>query len=101
MTPRNLAVNQVRRRKRPIPSVPPGPVGPDVTAPRYYCPGCGQVRPEGGIGERESDGAAVVMKHYIYRSGPWPKGDEFKAGEPLAKEICPGGEIDLVKDRAP
>jgi hypothetical protein len=110
VTPRNLAVNQVRRRKRPIPSVPPGsswpwpgepPCVPDVTDPRYYCPGCGMVRPEGGVGERESDGAAVVMKHYIYRSGPWPKGDEFKVGESLAKEICPGGPIDPVKDRAP
>ncbi|WP_143672294.1 hypothetical protein [Streptomyces sp. OK228] len=94
-----MAVNQVRRRKRPIPSVPPPLSEPDVTAPRYYCPGCGQVRPEGGVGERES--AAVVMRHYIYRSGPWPKGDEYKIGESLAKEICPGGVIDLVKDRAP
>lgn len=100
MTPRNTAV---RRRKRPIPSVPPDSprTGPDVTEPRWYYPECGMVRHEGAVGTRESDGASVVMKHYIYRAGPWPKGDEFKIGESLAKEICPGGPIDLIADRAP
>lgn len=47
------------------------------------------------------DDRTEVRKHYIYRAGPWPKGDEFKAGESLAKEICPGGTIDPIADRAP
>lgn len=100
MTPRSMATNQVRRRKRPIPSVPPTPPAPDVTQPRYYCPGCGQVRPKVATWVVEDD-RTEVRKHYVYRSGPWPKGDEYKAGEPLAKEICSGGEIDLIADRAP
>lgn len=104
MTPRNLAVNQVRRRRRPIPSVPPTPSVPDVTAPRWYCPGCGQVRPEQGVWEVEGDNSThhtAVRRHFVYVPGPWPKGMEHRIGESMGRTECPGGPIDPIKDRAP
>lgn len=97
-------VNQVRRRKERLPIAPPGLVPPDVTSPRFYCPDCGEVRPEDGLWEVEGDDGIYrpsVRRHVIYRAGPWPKGDAFRVGESMKPEMCPGGTIDLTKDRAP
>lgn len=100
MTPRSVAVNQVRRRRRTIPSVPPEPPRPEVAEPRYYCPACGMVRPRQGVWETE--GGAVIRLHYLYRPGPWSdRQNDYQSGESLSRGTCPGGEIDLVKDRAP
>ncbi|MEV5813470.1 hypothetical protein [Streptomyces mutabilis] len=43
----------------------------------------------------------VVLRHYRYLPGPWPEGARLPVGEPLDREECPGGAIDLVKDRVP
>ncbi len=82
------------RRRRPQPVAAPA-----CRDKRFYCPACGMVRPDLGV---EPDGDEyAIRKHYINRPGPWPKGTRLPIGEPLAKETCRGGAIDLVKDRAP
>lgn len=60
---------------------------------RYYCPGCGMVRAVKSWGVTQvltKVSPARVISHYRYVS------DSMQA-----KVLCPGGEIDLVKDRAP
>lgn len=64
---------------------------------RYYCPACGMVRAEKDIG-----GVSQV----ITRTSPARVIGHLKNGlgvgmVDMPRETCPGGEIDLVKDRAP
>ena len=60
---------------------------------RYYCPACGMVRAEkdiGGVSQVITKvSPARVIGHIMNGLGSGPK------------QTCPGGEIDLVKDRAP
>lgn len=60
---------------------------------RYYCPACGMVREERSIGGHHNVitkvSPARVVGHLMNGIGAGPN------------EMCPGGEIDLVKDRAP
>jgi hypothetical protein len=64
--------------------------------PRYYCPSCGMVRAERDSGTPQvvtKASPARVLGHEMNGLGLFLVG--------LAREHCPGGEIDLVKDRAP
>lgn len=65
----------------------------DSKKPRYYCPACGMVRAV------ESWGTTQVLT----KVSPARVIGHFKNGlmTGLPKELCPGGDIDLVKDRAP
>lgn len=55
--------------------------------PRWYCPSCGMVRAEESWGSQQVIGDRVIA-HY--------KNTDVKD-----KVLCPGGKIDVVRDRAP
>lgn len=55
--------------------------------PRYYCPGCGMVRKAEAPMERQVIGN-VVQKH-------------MRMTGTGRNKSCPGGKIDLIRDRAP
>jgi hypothetical protein len=63
----------------------------DSKKPRYYCPACGMVRAV------ESWGVTQVLT----KVSPARVIGHYRHTDVKAKELCPGGEIDLVKDRAP
>lgn len=64
---------------------------------RYYCPACGMVRAEkdiGGVSQVITRlSPARVIGHLMNGMGAETVG--------VGRETCPGGEIDIVKDRAP
>lgn len=63
----------------------------DAKRPRYYCPACGMVRLESSWG----------VKQVLTRVSPARVVAHERSTDGKNKIFCPGGDIDLVKDRAP
>lgn len=82
---------QTRRRALP-PQVPSQNI-------RVYCKSCGEV--QWGFGNHRGLYGNTVRYHWIWTVSDRPSRECRIPGEPLTEQLCPGGEVDLEKDRAP
>lgn len=80
------------RRRRPLPQEVPS------QNIRVYCATCGEV--QWGCGRDRNLYGTTVRTHTRWEPGG-EKAGALLPGEPLRPILCPGGEVDLIKDRAP
>lgn len=83
-------MSQTRRRKR-TPAVPEQKV-------RVYCPSCFEV--QSGYGYWRALYGSTVHPHYRQTAAA-RQSEAGDLGEPVTSVLCKGGDVDLVKDRAP
>ena len=84
-------MSEARRRKQPA------RIPPQFT--RVYCPLCGEV--QWGYGQNRKLYGATVQSHFVWVLADGRHRERYVSTEPLKVAYCAGGEIDLVKDRAP
>lgn len=81
-----------RRRRRPAPSIPEQKI-------RAYCPACHEV--QRAYGQWRALYGTHVRQHFREVVALDPRGGDQFAGEAVKRVRCPGGDVDLIKDRAP
>lgn len=92
------AMPQQRRRKRRIPVTPPGSAAAVPTwGVRVYCTVCGEV--QRNYGNWQALFNRLVEPHM--RTVVPETADRRRWAEHTVEVRCPGGVVDLVKDRAP